>query len=226
MFKVLIVEDDVELRNLFKRVLEKNGYMVFTACNGKEALFITESQFIDVIISDIMMPVMDGYEFVKSLREADNQTPVILITAKDTFADMREGFVVGADDYLKKPVDVNEMLLRVSALLRRAKMISEKKQVVGKIELFAESFTVKDGDEEFILPQKEFLILYKLASYPGKIFTKQQIMDEVWGYETDTDPHSVEVHVGRLRERFRDCKDFEIVTIRGVGYKLVKGKNQ
>ncbi len=222
MFKILVVEDDIELRNLFKKVLEKNCYEVFTATDGKDAFTVLDTQYVDLIISDVMMPRLNGYDFVKELRESGAETPVLMITAKDTFDDMREGFFSGADDYLKKPVDVNEMLLRVSALLRRAKMISERKQTVGGTELFSESFTVKQGGKEILLPQKEFLILYKLASYPGKIFTKQQIMDEIWGYETDTDPHSVEVHVFKLRERFRDCSDFEIVTIRGVGYKLVK----
>ncbi len=222
MFKILVVEDDTELRNLFKKVLEKNCYEVFTATDGKDAFTVLDTQYVDLIISDVMMPRLNGYDFVKELRESGAETPVLMITAKDTFDDMREGFFSGADDYLKKPVDVNEMLLRVSALLRRAKMISERKQTVGGTELFSESLTVKCGGKEILLPQKEFLILYKLASYPGKIFTKQQIMDEIWGYESDTDPHSVEVHVFKLRERFRDNKDFEIVTIRGVGYKLVK----
>lgn len=222
MFKILVVEDDAELRNLFKKVLEKNGYKVFTSTDGKDALNVLETEYVDIIISDVMMPRLNGYDLVKELRESGNETPVLMITAKDTFDDMREGFFSGADDYLKKPVDANEMLLRVSALLRRAKMISEKKQKVGNTELILESFTVIEDGKEILLPQKEFQILYKLASYPGKIFTKQQLMDEIWGYESDTDPHSVEVHVFKLRERFRDSKDFEIVTIRGVGYKLVK----
>lgn len=222
MFKILVVEDDEVLCGLFKKVLLKNGYDVLTAPNGEEALSVMDVEYVDLIISDVMMPKLNGYDFVSVLRESNNSTPVLMITAKDTFDDMKLGFSVGADDYLKKPVDVNEMLLRVSALLRRAQMISEKKQTIGSTELFAESFTVKKGGEEITIPQKEFMILYKLASYPGKIFTKQQIMDEIWGYETDTDPHSVEVHVGRLRERFRDSDDFDIVTIRGVGYKLVK----
>lgn len=222
MFKILVVEDDAELRNLFKKVLEKNGYKVFTSTDGKDALNVLETEYVDIIISDVMMPRLNGYDLVKELRESGNETPVLMITAKDTFDDMREGFFSGADDYLKKPVEVNEMLLRVSALLRRAKMISEKKQKVGNTELILESFTVIEDGKEILLPQKEFQILYKLASYPGKIFTKQQLMDEIWGYESDTDPHSVEVHVFKLRERFRDSKDFEIVTIRGVGYKLVK----
>lgn len=222
MFKILVVEDDRELRGLFRTVLEKNGYNVLVAGDGQEAIQILAAEYVDLIISDVMMPNLDGYGFTKILRESGDNTPVIIITAKDTFDDMKQGFNSGADDYLKKPVDLNEMLLRVSALLRRAQMISEKRQAIGGAELFLESFTVRANGVDTVLPQKEFLILYKLASYPGKIFTKQQIMDEIWGYETDTDQHSVEVHIGRLRERFRDGKDFDIVTIRGVGYKLVK----
>lgn len=222
MFKILIVEDDQTLCGLFKKVLIKNGYDVVTASNGEDALLVLDVEYVDLIISDVMMPKLNGYDFVSVLRESGNKTPVLMITAKDSFDDMKLGFSVGADDYLKKPVDVNEMLLRVSALLRRAQMISEKKQTVGSTELLAESFSIKKNGTETTIPQKEFMILYKLASYPGKIFTKQQIMDEIWGYESDTDPHSVEVHVGRLRERFRDSDDFDIVTIRGVGYKLVK----
>ncbi len=222
MFKILVIEDDKELAGLFRTVLEKNGYNVLLAGDGREAITILGSEYVDLIISDVMMPNLDGYGFTKTLRESGDNTPVLIITAKDTFDDMKKGFTSGADDYLKKPVDLNEMLLRVSALLRRAQMISEKRQTVGTTELILESFTVRTGEGDTVLPQKEFLVLYKLASYPGKIFTKQQIMDEIWGYESDTDQHSVEVHIGRLRERFRDGKDFDIVTIRGVGYKLVK----
>ena len=222
MFKIMVVEDDAELRNLFQKVREKNGYEVIIAVDGKDALDKKETEYTDLIVTDVMMPNMNGFDFIKALRESFCETPVLMITAKDSFDDMRKGFSVGADDYLKKPVDLNEMLLRISALLRRAKMISERKQTVGGYELLSESFTVKTKEGETVLPQKEFMILYKLASYPNKIFTKQQIMDEIWGYETETDAHSVEVHVGRLRERFRNNRDFDIVTIRGVGYKLVK----
>lgn len=222
MFKILVVEDDKELRELFRTVLEKNGYNVLIANDGREAIEVLGSEYVDLVISDVMMPNLDGYGLTKILRESGEQTPVMIITAKDTFDDMKKGFTSGADDYLRKPVDLNEMLLRVSALLRRSQMISEKRQLVGGTELVLESFTVRADGVDTVLPQKEFLVLYKLASYPGKIFTKQQIMDEIWGYESETDQHSVEVHIGRLRERFRDGKDFDIVTIRGVGYKLVK----
>ena len=222
MFKILVVEDDSELRGLFGKVLLKNGFTVKCAENGAEALGILENDYIDLIISDIMMPELDGYELVKRLREAGRQTPVLMITAKDAFDDMRQGFMSGTDDYMIKPVNVNEMVLRVNALLRRAQMINARKQIIGGTEFDYDSLTVKYNGKKEELPQKEFMLLYKLVTYPGKIFTRQQIMDDIWGYDTDTDPHTVEVHIGRLRERFRDNSDFEIVTIRGVGYKAVK----
>lgn len=222
MFKILIVEDDSELRGLFSRVLEKNGYTVRCAENGLRALGVINDEYIDLIISDIMMPVMDGYEMVRSIREMGLNTPILMITAKDAFDDMQEGFMSGTDDYMVKPINVNEMVLRVKALLRRAQMINDRKLVVGGTELEFDSLTVKAGSESFVLPQKEFMLLYKMISYPGKIFTRQQIMDDIWGYDTDTDPHTVDVHIGRLRERFRDNPDFSIVTIRGVGYKALK----
>lgn len=222
MFRILVVEDDNELRGLFVRVLERSGYEALEASNGQQALDILENQFIDLIISDIMMPVMDGYELVRSLREADIQIPVLMITAKDAFDDMRRGFLSGTDDYMVKPVNVNEMVLRVGALLRRAQMISERREVLGNTVLIYDTLTVTQGENSFALPQKEFLLLYKMAAAPGRIFTRQQIMDDVWGLDTETDPHTVDVHIGRLRERFRDNPDFEIITMRGLGYKVVK----
>lgn len=222
MLKILIAEDDRELRKLFSHVLIKNGYTVKEVGNGKEALDVLDTDYFDLIISDIMMPVMDGYEFVRLLRESGNNTPVLMITAKDAFDDMRLGFLSGSDDYMIKPINVNEMVLRVGALLRRAQMINERRQTVGETVLECDSLTVTTKGESFILPQKEFMLLYKMASYPGKIFTRQQLMDEVWGYDTVSDTHTVDVHIGRLRDRFRDSEDFKIVTIRGVGYKVVK----
>jgi len=222
MFRVLIAEDDEELSNLFQRVLIKNGYSVTGVSNGKEALEALENDYYDIIISDIMMPVMDGYRLVRNLRDAGNTIPVMMITAKDAFDDMRLGFMSGTDDYMIKPVNVNEMVIRVGALLRRAKMMSEHRQSIGDTVLENDTFTVISDGQKYILPQKEFLLLYKMASYPGRIFTRQQLMDEVWGYESETDTHTVEVHIGRLREKFRDNKDFKIVTMRGVGYKVVK----
>lgn len=222
MLKILIAEDDKELRQLFSHVLTKNGYSVKGVANGQEALDAMDKEYYDLIISDIMMPVVDGYELVRMLRDAGNTTPVLMITAKDSFDDMRTGFMSGTDDYMVKPINVNEMVLRVQALLRRAQMINERRLVIGNTTLEVDSLTVTTENEYFILPQKEFMLLYKMASYPGKIFTRQHLMDEIWGYENESDTHTVDVHIGRLRERFRDSNDFKIVTMRGVGYKVVK----
>ena len=222
MLKILIAEADRELRRLFAHVLIKNGYSVKEVSNGQEALDAMDNDYYDLIISDIMMPVMDGYEFVRSLRDAGDNTPVMMITAKDAFDDMRLGFLSGSDDYMIKPVNVNEMVLRVQALLRRAQMINERKQTIGGTVLECDTFTVTTGSEGTVLPQKEFMLLYKMASYPGRIFTRQQLMDDIWGYDSDSDTHTVDVHIGRLRDRFKENTDFKIVTIRGVGYKVVK----
>lgn len=222
MFQILIAEDDSELRQLFARVLTKNGYVVSGVANGKEALDAVYNGYYDMIISDIMMPEMDGYELVSNLREAGNTMPVLMITAKGEYDDMRQGFLSGTDDYMVKPVNVNEMVLRVGALLRRAQMISERRQVIGDTVLECDSLTVISNGEKVVLPQKEFMLLYKMVSFPGKIFTRQQLMDDIWGYESDTDTHTIDVHIGRLREKYGDNKDFKIVTMRGVGYKVVK----
>lgn len=222
MNRILIVEDDVELRQLFARVLEKNGYQVVTAENGAEALRILGLGYVDLIISDIMMPVMDGNALVRALRDDGVKTPVLMITAKSTLDDMREGFLSGTDDYMVKPVNVNEMVLRVGALLRRARMLSERRQRIGETLLECDSLTVSRAGQSMVLPQKEFMLLYKMAAYPGKIFTRQQLMDEIWGYNAEVDSHTVDVHIGRLRERFKDNPDFKIVTMRGVGYKVVR----
>lgn len=221
MFKILIAEDDSELRQLFQHVLTKNGYAVTGVSNGEEALVAVEASYFDLIISDIMMPKMDGYELVRALRDAGLTTPVMMITAKDAFDDMRLGFLSGSDDYMVKPVNVNEMVLRVGALLRRAQMANERRQVIGNTVLECDSLSVHTGKESMTLPQKEFMLLYKMVSFPGRIFTRQQLMDDIWGY-SEADTHTVDVHIGRLRERFRDNPDFKIVTMRGVGYKVVK----
>ena len=181
-----------------------------------------DSSYYDLIISDVMMPEIDGFEMVRQLRESGNTTPVLMVTAKDAYDDMRQGFLSGTDDYMVKPVNVNEMVLRVGALLRRAQMINDRRQVLGQTVLECDSLTVTSNGETSILPQKEFMLLYKMASYPGRIFTRQQLMDEIWGYDSESDTHTVDVHIGRLRERFRDNPDFKIVTMRGVGYKVVK----
>ena len=222
MLKLLIAEDDFELRQLFSHVLTKNGYVVRGVSNGKEALEAMENDYFDLIISDIMMPVMDGYTLVRQLRDSGNQTPVMMITARDAFDDMRQGFLSGTDDYMVKPINVNEMVLRVGALLRRSQMINDRRQTVGSTTLEIDSLTVTVGTESQTLPQKEFMLLYKMVSYPGKIYTRHQLMDEIWGYDNESDTHTVDVHIGRLRERFRDNPDFKIVTIRGVGYKAVR----
>ena len=213
MFKILIVEDDKELSQLFQKVLEKNGYQIKCASDGLQALKTLDTTYIDLIISDIMMPVMDGYELVSRLRAAGYQIPVLMITAKGTFDDMRQGFLSGSDDYMVK---------RVGALLRRAQILSEHKIVIGSTEFDYDQMTVKIGSEIQVLPKKEFLLLYKLAASPGRTFTKQQLMDDVWGVETEADPHTIDVHIGRIRERFKENSDFEIVTTRGIGYKVVK----
>lgn len=222
MLKILIAEDDRELRQLFSHVLTKNGYAVKGVSNGKEALDAMDNDYFDLVITDIMMPVLDGYELVRQLRDTGNITPVLMITAKDAFDDMNQGFVSGTDDYMVKPVNVNEMLLRVKALLRRAQMINDRRQVVGNTVMELDSLTVITDTESMVLPQKEFMLLYKMLSYPGKIFTRNQLMDEIWGYDNESDTHTVDVHIGRLRERFRNNTDFKIVTMRGVGYKVVK----
>lgn len=222
MFKILIAEDDVELRELFKHVLMKNGYAVTGVSNGEEALAEMDKSYYDLIISDIMMPKMDGYELVHALRNSGNNVPVLTVTAKDAFDDMRMGFLSGADDYMIKPVNVNELVLRVGALLRRAQVMNERRLTVGSTVMECDSLTVTCNGESAILPQKEFMLLYKMASFPGKIFTRQQLMDDIWGYDSVTDTHTVDVHIGRLRDRFKDNNDFKIVTMRGVGYKVEK----
>ena len=222
MFKILIAEDDKELRQLFQHVLTKNGYAVTGVSNGEEAIQAMVESYYDLIISDIMMPKMDGYEMVRTLRQSGTTIPVMMITAKDAFDDMRLGFLSGSDDYMVKPVNINEMVLRVGALLRRAQMANERRQVIGNTVLECDSLSVHTGGETLILPQKEFMLLYKMVSFPGRIFTRQQLMDDIWGYSSETDTHTVDVHIGRLRERFWDNPDFKIVTMRGVGYKVVK----
>ncbi len=222
MLKILIAEDDRELRQLFSHVLTKNGYLARGVSNGREALEALDKDYYDLIISDIMMPEVDGYELIRTLRSSGNNTPVLIITAKDAFDDMRQGFSSGTDDYMVKPININEMLLRVGALLRRAQMINDRKLIFGKTILELDSLSVYTESENFILPQKEFMLLFKMASYPGKIFTRHQLMDEIWGYDNESDTHTVDVHIARLRERFKNNTDFKIITMRGVGYKVVK----
>jgi DNA-binding response OmpR family regulator len=225
MFKILVAEDDAELRQLFCKVLTKNGYISIPAADGQEALDVLDREYVDLIVSDIMMPKIDGYELTKQLREAGIAVPILIITAKGSFRDMQLGFDFGADDYMVKPINVNEMVLRVGALLRRAQIINERRQTIGDTVMEYDSLSVYTDGDKYILPQKEFMLLYKLVSYPGHIYTRQQLMDDIWGVETETDPRTVDVHINRLRDRFRDNPDFEIVTVRGIGYKAVK-KNE
>ncbi|WP_438431211.1 response regulator transcription factor [Gorillibacterium sp. sgz500922] len=222
MISVLVAEDNEQLRRLMGTVLEKNGYRPVPAADGEEALELLEKQHIDLVIADIMMPNMDGYELTRRLREAGHDCPILMVTARDSFADKERGFRAGTDDYMVKLIDVGEMILRVGALLRRAKIESERRLAMGGLVLDYDSITVYRGEEGTALPQKEFYLLYKLLSYPNKIFTRLQLMDEIWGMDSETDPRTVDVHINRLRERFKDSPEFEIVTVRGLGYKAVK----
>lgn len=222
MFHILVVDDDKNTRKLFKAVLEEDGYSVTTAENGEEALEIMDREYINLVILDVMMPKIDGYEFTKTLRDVNNTLPILMISAKQMPEDKKQGFLVGTDDYMTKPIDEEEMLLRVKALLRRAKIASEHKIVIGDVTLDYDSFSVTKEGETQELPQKEFLLLYKLLSYPGKIFTRIQLMDEIWGCESDTGWETVTVHIGRIRKRFEGWKEFEIKSVRGLGYKAVK----
>lgn len=222
MFQILVVDDDKNTRKLLQAVLTNAGYTVFTAENGEAALSVMDTQHIDLVVLDIMMPKMDGYEFTKILREANNNLPILMVSAKQLPSDKTHGFMVGTDDYMTKPIDEEEMLWRIKALLRRAQIASERRIVVGNVVLDYDSLTVSRGNEVQELPQKEFLLLYKLLSYPGKIFTRIQLMDEIWGADSETGWETVTVHVGRLRKRFQDWPEFEIESVRGLGYKAVK----
>jgi DNA-binding response OmpR family regulator len=222
MFKILVVEDDNELNRLFCRTLERNGYVSYGVADASQALELMDKESVDLIISDVMMPGIDGFEFVRQLRDAKMTLPVMMITAKSDIKDKQSGFLSGADDYMVKPVDLQEMLLRVQALLRRAKSVSERRLSFGNTSLLYDVWTVEDAEGSQVLPQKEFQLLYKLLSYPGQIFTRQQILDDIWGPEGYVDSHTLDVHISRLRERFKKNEDFEIVTIRGLGYRAVK----
>lgn len=222
MFQILVVEDDQELRDLFCVVLSDNGYHAIEATDGQQALDILENTYVDMIISDIMMPRMDGLAMTRALRDSGYQMPILMITAKESPMDKCAGFRAGTDDYMVKPIDVNEMVWRVEALLRRARIVSQRKTTLGSTEFDCDTMAVSCGDLTAILPQKEFYLLYKLATSPGRIFTRRQIMDDIWGMDVETDTHTLDVHISRLRERFKNNPDFEIVTVRGLGYKVVK----
>ena len=222
MFNIMVVEDDIQMRRLLCTVLTKNGYNAIGAENGTAALEILDKEIVDLIISDIMMPEMDGYELTKQLRDAGFNMPILMITAREDFESKQKGFSLGSDDYMVKPIDVNEMVLRVGALLRRAKISNEHKIICGNTQLDYDALSVKWEDKSSVLPQKEFYLLYKLISYPNRIFTRQQLMDEIWGMESESDARTVDVHINRLRERFKENRDFEIMTVRGLGYKVVR----
>lgn len=222
MFHILVVDDDKHTRMLLRAILEEAGYTVTTADNGEEALGVLDREHIDLVVLDIMMPKMDGYEFTKTIREGNSALPILMVTAKQDAADEKQGFLVGTDDYITKPIDEEKMLLRIKALLRRAQIVSEQKIVIGDVTLDYNSFTVSRKGETQVLPQKEFLLLYKLLSYPGQIFTRIQLMDEIWGSDSETGWETVTVHVGRLRRRFEGWDEFEIKSVRGLGYKAVK----
>ena len=222
MFHILVVDDDKNIRFVMREILESAQYTVFTAENGEDAFDVLEKEHIDLIIVDIMMPKIDGYEFTKELRVFNSEIPILMVSAKQLPEDRKKGFLVGIDDYMSKPIDTEELLLHVKALLRRSKIINDRKLTVGKVTLDYDSYTVERRGEVIELPQKEFLLLFKLLSFPNKIFTRIQLMDEIWGLDCDTGSETVTVHVGRLRKRFENWDDFEIEAIRGLGYKAVK----
>ena len=222
MFNILVVEDNPDLRALLSAALSDAGYRAIGAENGKQALEILSNAVVDLIIADIMMPAMDGFELTKSLREAEIFCPLLIVTARDDYDSLQKAFTLGADDYMVKPINMKELIVRTKALLRRAKISTERKIVIGATVLDFEGMIVKTNGKEIVLPLKEFNLLFKLLSYPGKIFTRQQLMDEIWGMDSDTDDRTINTHINRLRDKFEDNPDFKIVTIRGLGYKAVK----
>ncbi len=224
MVNILIVDDDKNIRKLMQVVLERQGFNVYLASDGLEALDVIDQVKINLAIVDIMMPNLDGYEFTKTLREGNEDLSVLMVSAKQLAEDRKKGFLAGIDDYMTKPIDIEELLLHVKALLRRAKINDEKRIVIGDVIIDSESMTVSRNGEVQELPQKEFLLLYKLLSYPDKIFTRIQLMDEIWGMDCDTGWETVTVHIARLRKRFEGWTEFEIQSIRGLGYKAVKLK--
>ena len=222
MFHILVVDDDKNTRRLMRAVLEADGCTVTTAEDGIAALAAMDREHIDLVVLDVMMPNMDGYAFCSALRAAQSDLPVLMVSAKQLPEDRKKGFLAGTDDFMTKPVDTEEMLLRIRALLRRARIVSERRIQLGDVTLDYDSLTVSRPGETITLPQKEFLLLYKLLSYPGKIFTRIQLMDEIWGAESDSGWETVTVHIGRLRRHFENWSEFEIVSVRGLGYKAVK----
>ena len=221
-YRILLVDDEPDILEFVGYNLQKEGYEVFTAENGEEALDVYDKEYIDLVIVDIMMPKMDGYAFTRALRESNKELLVLMISAKQLPEDRKKGFIAGIDDYMSKPIDPEELVLRLRALLHRAKLADSRRMAVGEVVLDYDSFTVTGHGQSLELPQKEFMLLYKLLSYPGKIFTRRQLMDEIWDMDSESDERTVDVHINRLRDRFKGNQDFEIVTVRGLGYKAVK----
>ena len=222
MVKILIVEDNNKLRKLIDVYLTHNGYKTYNATDGLEALEVINNNMIDLVICDIMMPNMDGFELIEELRGIYTNLPILIVTAKESKEDKILGFKLGIDDYMVKPIDLEELLMRVKALLRRANINNEHKLTIGDVVLDYDKLTVTKGDEQTELPQKEFYLLYKLLSYPNQIFTRMQLMDDIWGVDVKSDEQTVNVHIRRLREKFSHYKEFEIITVRGLGYKAVR----
>ena len=222
MFRIMVVEDDTNTRKLMCAVLKADGYLPIPAENGVEALDLIDEEPIDLMIVDIMMPLIDGYELTRRLRENKYETPIIMVTAKHLPQEKHQGFIVGTDDYMTKPIDKNELLLRIKALLRRAKIANERKIVIGEVVIDYDLLTVQKGATVYVLPPKEFYLLYMLLSYPGKVFTRAQLMEQIWGIESDSADSTVNVHINRLRSKFESFPEFTIDTVRGIGYKAVR----
>lgn len=221
MFKILVVEDNKDLNRTMCSFLGKSGFEAVGALNANEAYDEMYGQMFDLIISDIMMPGIDGYEFAKTVRELNQEIPILFVTARDDFESKRKGFRAGIDDYMVKPVDLEELVLRIEALMRRSKIASSKKLEIGSLMMDADEHTAYVNDEEINLTVREFNLLYKLLSYPKKTFTRSQLMDEFWDVDSASGPRVVDVYMTKLRDKFSECDSFEIVTVHGLGYKAV-----
>jgi len=221
MFKVLVVEDEKELNRTMCSFLNRCGYEAVGALSANEAYDEMYGQIFDLIISDIMMPEIDGYEFAKTVRELNQEIPILFVTARDDFESKRKGFRAGIDDYMVKPIDLEELVLRIEALLRRSKIASSKKLEIGSLVMDADEHTAYVNEEEINLTVREFNLLYKLLSYPKKTFTRSQLMDEFWDMDSVSGPRVVDVYMTKIRDKFSECDSFEIVTVHGLGYKAV-----
>lgn len=224
MVKILVAEDDDKLNKAVSRYLSGRGYQVFSCLNGEAALELLSEQMVDMVISDIMMPEMDGFALADAIRQLDKAIPILFMTALDDIDSKKKGFRLGIDDYMVKPIDFDELQMRVEALLRRANIAMEKKLTVGSLTLDADEMTAYVDGAEVPLTVREFQVLYKLLSYPKKTFTRAQLMDEFWGYDTESDSRTVDVYITKLRSKFRSCGAFEIATVHGLGYKALVHK--